>query len=157
VRPATSGDWNPDAVEYVIKDTFGGLGSSVLRAGKIVEAIFSDAKEAERGDYPVFRRFFGHAAVGGSITNYFALKENIERFEARYRKGDKETKDWLKQQEPTAYEFVQKLKRAEKRRKYLLNKRDAAKTSEDKKAAEDALESYLGKFVSKFDEEEAKR
>jgi len=155
--PGNIGDWNPDAVEYVITDTFGGLGSSVLRGGKIVEAIFSDEKEAKLGDYPVSRRFFGHAAVGGVSANYFALKEHIERLESRYRAGDKETRAWLKEQEPTAYKSMQALKTAEKRRKYLLNKRDAAKTSEDKKAAEDALEAHLGKFVSRFDEVEAKR
>jgi hypothetical protein len=155
--PGNIGDWNPDAVEYVITDTFGGFGSSVLRGSKIVEAIFSDEKEAKLGDYPVSRLFFGHAAVGGVSTGYFALKEHIERFESRYRAGDKETRAWLKEQEPTAYKSMQALKRAENRRKYLLNKRDEAKTSEDRKAAEDALEAHLGRFVSSFDEKEAKR
>ena len=154
-------DWNPDAVEYLIGSTAGGFGDFVVRGTKIVEGIFSKKKSLQPEVFPLGRKFFGRAALGGARGNYFDARERIKhvrsRFNAMVKAGDRDAANFIKDQDPVAFEAYTALGQMEKRRKNLLAKRDAAQTAEEIQEINDRIEAELGAFVQRLDAKEAER
>lgn len=152
-------DWNPDAVEYLIEEYTGGAGASFLRGAKMVEAAFSGKTDLSPEEMIGLRRFIGRAALGGVRNNYFDGRERIQKVESRYKAmvkaGDKESAEWIRQQDPTALRFAAGLRKMEKRRKVLYDARNAAQTAEEREAIEARIDAELGAFVEAFDAAEA--
>lgn len=153
-------DWNPDAVEYLYDEYFGGAGATAGRIAKVAQSAL--AWEApEMYDIPVLRRFAGIGSYGGVRNNYFDLKERVEKANSRYRalgkQGDKDSQAWIKEQDPTALGYANRIRWTEKRRKALYEERNAAESKEDRRAIEDKIDALLGAAVEDFDKKEAKR
>lgn len=153
-------DWNPDAVEYLYDEYFGGAGATAGRIAKVAQSAL--AWEApEMYDIPVLRRFAGIGSYGGVRNNYFDLKERVEKANSRYRalgkQGDKDSQAWIKEQDPTALGYANRIRWTEKRRKALYDERNAAESKEDRRAIEDKIDALLGAAVEDFDKKEAKR
>jgi hypothetical protein len=153
-------DWNPDAIEYLYDEYFGGAGATAGRIAKLAQSAL--AWEApEMYDIPVLRRFAGIGAYGAVRNNYFDLKERVEKANSRYKalgkQGDKDSQAWIKEQDPTALGYANRIRWTEKRRKALYDERNAAESKEDKRAIEDKIDALLGAAVEDFDKKEAKR
>ena len=153
-------DWNPDAVEYLYDEYFGGAGATAGRIAKVAQSAL--AWEApEMYDIPVLRRFAGIGSYGGVRNNYFDLKERVEKANSRYKalgkQGDKDSQAWIKEQDPTALGYANRIRWTEKRRKALYDERNAAESKEDRRAIEDKIDALLGAAVEDFDKKEAKR
>ena len=153
-------DWNPDAIEYLYDEYFGGAGATAGRIAKVAQSAL--AWEApEMYDIPVIRRFAGIGSYGGVRNNYFDLKERVEKANSRYKalgkQGDKDSQAWIKEQDPTALGYANRIRWTEKRRKALYEERNAAESKEDRRAIEDKIDALLGAAVEDFDKKEAKR
>jgi len=153
-------DWNPDAIEALYDEFTGGAGASIGRVLKVGQAAFA-GRLPEIKDVPLLRRFAGIGSYGGVRTNYFDLKERSELVIGRYRafgkKGDRESQQYIVDQDPTAYRFARRIRSTEKRRKALYEKRNAAETPEERQAIEAQIDDLLGRVVEDFDKTEAKR
>lgn len=153
-------DWNPDAIEALYDEFTGGAGASIGRVLKVGQAAFA-RRLPEIKDVPLLRRFAGIGSYGGVRTNYFDLKERSELVSGRHRafgkKRDRESQQYVLDQDPTAYRFASRIRSTEKRRKALYEKRNAAETPEEKEAINAQIDDLLGKVVEDFDKAEAKR
>ena len=153
-------DWNPDAIEALYDEFTGGAGASIGRVLKVGQAAFA-GRLPEIKDVPLLRRFAGIGSYGGVRTNYFDLKERSELVIGRYRafgkKGDRESQQYIVDQDPTAYRFARRIRSTEKRRKALYEKRNAAETPEERQAIEAQIDDLLGRVVEDFDKTEASR
>lgn len=153
-------DWNPDAIEALYDEFTGGAGASIGRVLKVGQAAFAGGLP-EIKDVPLLRRFAGIGSYGGVRTNYFDLKKRSELVSGRYRafgkKGDRESQQYVLDQDPTAYRFASRIRSTEKRRKALYEKRNAAETPEKRQAIEAQIDDLLGRVVEDFDKTEANR
>ena len=153
-------DWNPDAVEYLYDEYFGGAGATAGRLAKVAQSALA-LEAPDMYDIPVLRRFAGIGSYGGVRNNYFDLKERVEKANSRYRalgkQGDKDSQAWIKEQDPTALGYANRIRWTEKRRKALYEERNAAESKEDRRAIEDKIDALLGAAVEDFDKKEAKR
>ena len=153
-------DWNPDAIEYLYDEYFGGAGATAGRIAKVAQSALA-LEAPDMYDIPVLRRFAGIGSYGGVRNNYFDLKERVEKANSRYRalgkQGDKDSQAWIKEQDPTALGYANRIRWTEKRRKALYEERNAAESKEDRRAIEDKIDALLGAAVEDFDKKEAKR